>query len=145
MVKKCQIWLETLLNLLSRNQTLTKEVKKHSKLDIKSFLVQFCCISLICAKYFFWDCRSPPSTADPLTAVSDRAAGACNRFGATRAVVLDIPKTLSIMKFQVSYLSLFRLLSVIDGFGWLWMQTSHKSIYLILEFFKASFFVLLFS
>ena len=49
------------------------------------------------------------------------------------------------MQFQVRYLALFCLLSVIDGFGWFWMGSLHKNIYLMLEFPKASFLVLHFS
>ena len=77
-------------------------------------------------KYGF---RSSRSTADLLTVVSDRIARAFNRSGATRAVALDISKAfyrfamlvlftnLSLMEFQVRYLTLF-LFSVIDGFEW---------------------------
>ena len=42
---------------------------------------------------FQYDFRSYGSTADLLTVVSDRIAGAFNSSGATRAVALDIPKT----------------------------------------------------
>ena len=77
-------------------------------------------------QYGFRSCRS---TADLLTVVSDRIARAFNRSGATRAVALDISKAfyrfamlvlftnLSLMEFQVRYLTLF-LFSVIDGFEW---------------------------
>ena len=41
---------------------------------------------------FQYGCRSSRSTADLLTIVSDRIARAFNRFGATRAVALDISK-----------------------------------------------------
>ena len=41
---------------------------------------------------FQYGFRSSRSTADLLTVVSDRIARAFNRFGATRAVALDIPK-----------------------------------------------------
>ena len=47
---------------------------------------------------------------------------------------------LSLMEFQVRYLALFLLFSVIDGFEWFWMGSLHKNIQLMLEFLKASFF-----
>ena len=92
-----------------------------------------------------------------LTVVSDRFARAFNRSGATRAVALDISKTfdrvwqlvfftnLSLMSFQVRYLVLFLLFSVIDGFEWFWMASLHKNIQLMLEFLKAPSLVLHFS
>ena len=43
--------------------------------------------------YLQYSFRSPQSSADPLTVVSDRIARAFNRSGATRAVALDISKT----------------------------------------------------
>ena len=46
------------------------------------------------------------------------------------------------MEFQVRYLALFLLFSVIDDFGWFWMGSLHKNIQLILEFLKAPFLVL---
>ena len=35
---------------------------------------------------------------------------------------------LSLMEFQVRYLALFFLFSVIDGFKWFWMESVHGSI-----------------
>ena len=52
---------------------------------------------------------------------------------------------LSLMEFQVRYLALFLLFSVIDGFKWFWMESLHKNIQLTLEFLKAPFLVLHFS
>ena len=52
---------------------------------------------------------------------------------------------LSLMEFQVRYLSLFFLFSLIDGFDWFWMESLHKNIQLMLEFLKAPFLVLNFS
>ena len=52
---------------------------------------------------------------------------------------------LILMEFQVRYLALFFLFSVIDGFKWFWMETLHKNIQLMLEFLKAPFLVLHFS
>ena len=52
---------------------------------------------------------------------------------------------LSPMEFQVRYLALFLLFSVIDGFEWFWMESLHKNIQLMLEFLKAPFLVLHFS
>ena len=52
---------------------------------------------------------------------------------------------LRLMEFQVRYLALFLLLSVIDDFEWFWMESLHKNIQLMLEFLKAPFLVLHFS
>ena len=52
---------------------------------------------------------------------------------------------LSLMEFQVRYLALFLLFSVIGGFGWFWIGSLHKNIQLMLEFLKAPFLVLHFS
>ena len=49
------------------------------------------------------------------------------------------------MEFQVRYLSLFRLFSVIDGFGQFYMGNLYKNIQLMLKFLKAPFLVLHFS
>ena len=68
-------------------------------------------------------------TADLLTVVSDTIARAFKRSRATHTVALDISKTFnsywdaglldkSLMEFQVRYLALFYLFSVIDGFKW---------------------------
>ena len=80
---------------------------------------------------FQYGFRSSRSTADLLTVVSDRIARAFNRSGATRAVTLDISKAFDrvwhagllhkLMEFQVRYLALFLLFSVIDissGSAW---------------------------
>ena len=48
---------------------------------------------------------------------------------------------LSLIEFQVRYLALFLLFSVIDDFKWFWMGILHKNIQLILEFLKAPFLV----
>ena len=92
-----------------------------------------------------------------LTVVSDGFGRAFNRSGATRAVALDISKAfdrvwqlvfftnLSLMNFQVRYLVLFLLFSVIDTFEWFWMESLHKIIQLMLEFLKAPSLVLHFS
>ena len=52
---------------------------------------------------------------------------------------------LSLMEFQVRYLALFLLFSVIDDFEWFWMESLHKNIQLMREFLKAPFLVLHFS
>ena len=52
---------------------------------------------------------------------------------------------LSLMEFQVRYLALFLLFSVIDDFEWFWMESLHKNIGLMWEFLKAPFLVLHFS
>ena len=52
---------------------------------------------------------------------------------------------LSLMEFQVRYLALFLLFSVIDSFKWFWMGSLHKNIQLMLEFLKVPFLFLHFS
>ena len=102
--------------------------------------------------------RLSQSTADLLTVVSDGIAGDFNRSGATWAVALDIFSQIlsgfgilvfftnfNLMEFQVRYLALFLLFSVIDGFEWFCMGSLHKNIQLMLEFLKAQFLVLHFS
>ena len=58
----------------------------------------------------------------------DRIARAFNRSGATRAVALDICKAFNkilhagplLMEFQIGYLTLFHLFSIIDGLELFW-------------------------
>ena len=52
---------------------------------------------------------------------------------------------LSLMEFQVRYLALFLLFSVINDFEWFWMESLHKNNQLMREFLKAPFLVLHFS
>ena len=52
---------------------------------------------------------------------------------------------LSLMEFQVKYLALFLLFSVIGGFGWFGIGNLHKNIQLMLQFLKGPFLVLLIS
>ena len=52
---------------------------------------------------------------------------------------------LGLVEFQVRYLALFLLLSVVDGFEWFWMESLHRSIQLVLKFLKSPFLVLHFS
>ena len=52
---------------------------------------------------------------------------------------------LTLMEFQVRYLALFLLFSVIGSFGWFWMGNLNKNIQLILKFLKVSFLLLHFS
>ena len=47
----------------------------------------------------------------------------------------------SLMEFQVRYLALFLLFSVIGNFEWFWMESLHKNIQLTLEFLKTPFLV----
>ena len=51
----------------------------------------------------------------------------------------------SLMEFQVRYLTLFLLFSVIGGFWRFWMGNLHKNTQLMLEFFQGPFLVLHFS
>ena len=49
---------------------------------------------------------------------------------------------LGLMEFQVKYLALFLIFSVIGGSEWFWMGSLHKNIQLMLVFLKAPFLVL---
>ena len=53
--------------------------------------------------------------------------------------MLVVFTNLSLMEFQVRYLVLFLLFSVIDDFEWFWMESLHKNIQLMWEFRKAPF------
>ena len=46
-------------------------------------------------------------------------------------------KSFSVMEFQVWYLALFLLFSVIDGFEWFWIESFHKNIQLMLQFLNS--------
>ena len=48
---------------------------------------------------------------------------------------------LSLMEFQVRYLTLFLFFPVIDSFKWFWMGSLHKNIELMLEFLNAGSFL----
>ena len=52
---------------------------------------------------------------------------------------------LGFMEFQVKYLALFLLFSVMDGFGLFWMGSLQKNIKLMVEFLMGPFLVLHFS
>ena len=52
---------------------------------------------------------------------------------------------LGLGEFQVRYLALFLLFSVVDGFEWFWMESLHRSIQLVLEFRRGPLLVLHFS
>ena len=102
---------------------------------------------------FQYGFRSSGSTEDILTLVSDRIARAFNRSVATPVVAFGILKAffrvwhsgfvhkLRVMEFQVIYLALFLLFSVIDKFGWFWMGSLQMNIQLMLDFHKAPFSV----
>ena len=91
---------------------------------------------------------------DFLIVVSGGVARAFNRSWTTRAVALDIPKAfdrtwhaaplckLCLIEFQVGYVALFHLFSVIDGFKLFWMGSFCKNIQIMLEILKASHLVL---
>ena len=51
---------------------------------------------------------------------------------------------LSLMEFQVRYLALFLLFSVIDGFKCFWVGSLHKNIQLMLKFLMDPFLILYF-
>ena len=59
-------------------------------------------------------------------------------------MLVFFPK-LSIVEFQVRYLALSLLFSIIGSFRWLWISSDQKNIQLMLEFLKAPFLVLYFS
>ena len=106
---------------------------------------------------FQYDFRSYGSTADLLTVVSDRIAGAFNSSGATRAAALDIPKTFDrvwhagLLHKRKSYGISGQIFGLIfsflsnRGLEWFWMESLHRNIQLMLEFLKAPFLVLHFS
>ena len=106
---------------------------------------------------FQYGFRSSSSTADLLTVVFDRIARAFNRSWVTQVVARDISKAfnrvcmpvfftkLILMEFQVRYLVLFLLFSVVGCFGWFLMGSLHKSIQLMLEFLRGPFLVWHFS
>ena len=48
---------------------------------------------------------------------------------------------LSLLDFQVRYLAIFCLFTVIDGFKWFRMGNLHRNIWLIIEFLKAPFLI----
>ena len=59
--------------------------------------------------------------------------------------ILVFITNVSLTEFQVRYLALFLLFSVIDGFEWFLMGSIYKNIQLMLEFLKAPSLVLHFS
>ena len=101
--------------------------------------------------------RSSQSTSGLLTVVSDRIARAFNRSGLLELWHLIYPRLLTwfgmvvyftnvgLGEFQVRYLALFHLFSVVDGFEWFWMESLHRSIQLVMEFHKGPLLVLHFS
>ena len=52
---------------------------------------------------------------------------------------------ISVMEFQIRYLALLCLFSVINNFKYFWMGSTHKNTQLMLEFLKAPLLVLHFS
>ena len=83
--------------------------------------------------------------------------GFFNRSRATGVVALDISKgfdrvwhavllhKLSLMEFQVRYLTFFLLFSLIGNFRWFLIESLYKNIHLMLVFINAPFLVLHFS
>ena len=63
----------------------------------------------------------------------------------TRFGMLVFFSKLTLTKFQVRYLALFLLFSVIGGCWWFWMGSLDKNIQLMLEFLESPFLVLHFS
>ena len=57
-------------------------------------------------------------------------------------ILVFFRKYWSLTEFQVGYLSLFCLFSVIIGFDWIWMEILRKNIQLMLQFLKSSFMCL---
>ena len=100
---------------------------------------------------FQYGFKSSQSTADVLTVLSDRIARSFNRSGVTQSVPLDISKTSDRVKvagllhkpksYRISGQIFGRIFSVIDGFEWFWIESLHKNILLMLEFFEAPLLV----
>ena len=107
-----------------------------------------------CFFNFQYGFRSSQSTADLLRVVSGKIARAFNRYGANRAVALDILTALDrvlharlLHKLKSCRISgqicgLISSFSIIDGFKWFLMGSLHKNIQLMLEFLKVPFFLL---
>ena len=102
---------------------------------------------------FQYGFRSPRSTVDLLTVVSDRIARAFNRSGATRAVALDISKAFDrvwhagLLHKLKSYGILGQIFGLIFSFlinfyRSFWMGNLYKNIQLMLVFLKGLFLVL---
>ena len=106
---------------------------------------------------FQYGFRAFSSIVDLLTVVSDRIAWGFNRSGLPELWHLIYPRFLtgfgilvyltniSFMEFQVRYLALFLLFSVIYGFEWFWIKSFDKNMQLMLEFLKGLFLFLHFS
>ena len=102
--------------------------------------------------YFQYGFRSSRSTADLLTAVSDRIARAFNRPSATRAVARDISLAFdrvwyaNLLHILTSYGISIQIFDLISSFlSNRRLPVVHKNIQLMLEFLKTSFLVLHFS
>ena len=99
---------------------------------------------------FQYSSRSSWSTADLLTVVSNGIARVLTGLGLLELWHLIYPRLLTgfgmlvyftnlrVIEFQVRYLALFLLFSVIESFKWFWMESLHKNIQLMLEFLKGS-------
>ena len=102
---------------------------------------------------FQYGFRSSPSTVDLLTSVSDRIGGLelLNLWHLiypkllTGSDMLVFFANLCLKEFQVRYLALFLLFSILDDFKWFWMESLHKNIQLMWEFLKGPFLALHFS
>ena len=98
---------------------------------------------------FQYDCRSSRSTADLQTVKFDRTTRAFNRTAVTlyprllTGFGIDFFTNSTVMEFQVGYLALFRLFSVIIGFKWFWIESHPKNIQLKLVLLKDRFLDLL--
>ena len=57
----------------------------------------------------------------------------------TRFSMLVFFTNLILTEFQVRYLALFLVFSVMDGCMWFWMESLHKNTQLILEFLQAPY------
>ena len=102
---------------------------------------------------FQYGFRSSQSTADLLTVVSDRTEGLglfelyhlIDPRLSTEFDMLVFFTNVGLIEFQVIYLALFFLFSVIGSLEWFWMGNLDKNIQLMLEFLKRPFLVLQFS
>ena len=108
---------------------------------------------LICGNGF----RSSGSTLGLVTVLSDKIARALIGLGLlelqhlmysrllTGFGMLFFFTSLSLMEFQVRYLTLFCLFLVVAGFKWFWIGNLHKNIQLMLELLKSPFLIMHFS
>ena len=97
---------------------------------------------------------SSQSTADFLTVASDSIAWGFDKSRASHTVAFHYLRLLtefgrlvfftnsSLMEFQIEYLALFYLFSLLNSFLWFWMESRCKNIQLMLEYIEIPVLVL---